>query len=110
MSEKIRRLTITRKPTKAHVFKPSVFRALGATIGHGDFPNAVLEGQTTNFSVYYDPARGASGAAIADGVLAACENDYSVVTGYFGGTTPPGLPYNVVVVDLTNTTVGACGG
>lgn len=92
------------------IFKPRVVRALGAPIGRGDFPNVVQQGATAHFRVYYDPALGATGVTIANGVLAACERDYNTISGYFGGITPPGLPFNVVIVDLTNATVGACGG
>jgi hypothetical protein len=38
-----------------HVFAPSPRRAVGGPIGRGDFPNALLQGSTANFNVYYDP-------------------------------------------------------
>jgi hypothetical protein len=82
----------------------------GVTIGHGDFPDAALQGTTANFKVYAHPALGADGVTIAKGVLALCEKDYTTIKGYFGGIKPPRLPFNVVIVDLTNASVGACGG
>src|SRR6266566_4241286 len=39
-----------------------------------------LEGSTAHFNVYYDPSLGANGQAIADGVLASCENEYNILS------------------------------
>jgi len=49
-------------------------RTVGGTIGHGDFPNAVLQGSTANFHVYVDPSVGSAGPQIGQGVklLADC--------------------------------------
>jgi hypothetical protein len=80
------------------------------TIGRGDFPKAVLQGNTATFRVYADPGLGADGATIAKSVLAVCERDYTTIKGYFGGITPRNLPYSVVIVDLSQSTAGACGG
>src|ERR1700726_4316832 len=86
------------KPITASTAAPR--RVLGPPIGHGDFPNAVLQGSTANFNVYYDPSLGADGVTIAKGVLASCEADYNRVKSYFGGITPPGLPFNVIIANL----------
>ena len=61
-----------------------------------DYP-ATLRGSTAHFKVYYDPALGANGPTIADAVLASCESEYNRLQGYFGGLTPPGLPFNIIV-------------
>jgi len=62
----------TRHATQAgpkRIFAPHrIIRKLGGTIGHGDFPNAVLQGSTSNFQVYVNPELGAAGQAIARGV------------------------------------------
>jgi hypothetical protein len=79
-------------------------------IGHGDFPNAVLQGTTPHFKVYADPGLGTDGMTIAKGVLGLCERDYTTIKGYFGGINPPYLPFNVIIADLTHSKVGACGG
>ena len=51
------------------IFAPHrIIRKLGGTIGHGDFPNAVPQGSTSNFQVYVNPELGAAGQAIARGV------------------------------------------
>ena len=60
----------------------------------------MLQGSTANFNVYYDPSLGADGVTIAKGVLASCEADYNRVKSYFGGITPPGLPFNVIIANL----------
>jgi hypothetical protein len=94
-------------PSKAGKPLPKVFtplkpRAAVSPIGRGDFPNAVLQGSTANFIVYYDPPLGASGQTIAKGVLASCEADYSKIKSIFGGITPPNLPFNVIIASLPN--------
>ena len=59
-----------------------------------DFP-ATLRGSSTHFKVYYDPALGPGGQAIADAILSSCEADYNVISGYFGGITTSNL--NVIL-------------
>lgn len=46
---------------------------------------ANLQGTTTHFEVYADPALGPDGVADAQGVLSKCEADYATVSSYFGG-------------------------
>jgi hypothetical protein len=65
-----------------------------------DFPNAIQEGGTEHLNVYYDPALGARGKAIAREVLAACERDYNSINTLFGGIEPLGLPINIIVARL----------
>src|SRR6516225_985785 len=80
------------------VFAPLAATRLGGTIGHGDFPNAVLKGSTTNFRVYVDPSvPAAAGNTIAHFVLSVCERDLTTIAGEFGGIHPPGTPYNVII-------------
>ena len=59
-----------------------------------DYP-AVLRGSTPHFNVYYDPALGADGATIADGVLASCEAEYNELCSIFVGVTP--ASFNVIL-------------
>lgn len=71
-----------------------------------DYP-ATLEGSTTHFSVYYDPSLGANGQAIADGVLASCENEYNILSFLFGGLTPG--PFNIIIAPLDPSGQGQGG-
>ena len=68
--------------------------APAARTGRFDFP-AALRGSTDHFSVYYDPALAQTGVAAADGVLAACENDYQGISMIFGGLSAG--PFNVIL-------------
>ena len=45
-----------------------------------------LRGSTANFDVYYDNSLGASGQALADTVLANCEQDFTQLRAWFGIT------------------------
>jgi hypothetical protein len=83
-------------------------RAAAAPMGF-DFP-ATFRGSTAHFNVYYDDTTlGATGAAIADGVIATCENDYSVISAYFGGLTPNNIPFNIVIAALDPSGQGGAG-
>ena len=74
-----------------------------------DYP-ATMRGSTPHFNVYYDDTTlGATGATIADGVLATCENDYATIAGYFGGITPAGLPFNIIITALDSSGQGGGG-
>ena len=94
-------LTPTIKPRAAgqpHVFvhpgtqvAPSVAPRVGF-----DYP-VTLRGSTAHFNVYYDPSLATSGPVIADAVLTSCEEEFSRLQGYFGGITPPGLPFNIII-------------
>jgi hypothetical protein len=76
--------------------------------GQFDFP-ATLRGSTSHFHIYYDPALGQPGIAIADGVKATCEADYEKISAIFGGLSAG--PFNVI---LASNPGGAyhygCGG
>jgi hypothetical protein len=50
----------------------------------------VLRGSTANFDVSYDDALGANGPALADAILAQCEQDLAKLRGFFGGVTTTG--------------------
>jgi hypothetical protein len=62
---------------------PETARALAA-----DTPipltNWLVRGSTPNFTVAYDKSLGSQGPALADGVLANCEVDYSSLRDFFG--------------------------
>ena len=66
-----------------------------------------LEGSTAHFNVYYDPSLGANGQAIADGVLASCENEYNILSFLFGGITPG--PFNIIIAPLDPSGQGGGG-
>src|SRR2546423_2083328 len=74
-----------------------VFKALTAIRDTGfHFPTSLRE-STANFKVYYHPDLASTGQDIADGVLATCERDYKIISDYFGGITPVGIPFNVII-------------
>lgn len=62
--------------------------------GQFDFP-ATLRGSTPHFHVYYDPALRQPGIAVADGVLAGCDNDYDKISAIFSGLSAG--PFNVIL-------------
>jgi hypothetical protein len=68
--------------------------------GFRDYPNAVLHGSTDKFNVYYSPPLGTVGQQIADAMLGVCERDYNRVSRIFGGITPAGLPFNIILAHL----------
>jgi hypothetical protein len=53
-------------------------------------------GSTANFNVYYDDSLGANGQALADAVLAHCEQDFAQLRAWFG-VMPGALPFNVYI-------------
>jgi len=55
-------------------------------------------GSTPHFNVYYENALGAAGPTLADAALATCEAEFFRLQGYFGGITPPSMPFNVYIV------------
>jgi hypothetical protein len=61
--------------------------------------SATFRGQSAAFMVYYDDSLGAAtGAALADGVLARCDADYQAIYQIFGSVTPP-LPMTCVILN-----------
>jgi hypothetical protein len=56
------------------------------------------QGSTAHFQVYYDDTLGANGPTLAQAVLNTAEADYTALQGWFGGITPPGLPFVINVV------------
>jgi len=75
-------------------------RKRATRIGRGDYPDALLSGSTLHYNVYYDPKLSVNGRTIADGILATCEADYNTLSGWFGGITPPDLPFNIIIIAL----------
>jgi len=57
-----------------------------------------LRGGTDHFNVYSEDSLGQAGDTLAQGVLASCEAEYARLQDWFGGLTPPGLPFNIYVV------------
>ena len=53
--------------------------------------------QTPHFMVSIDPGLGQAGTKIADALLKTCEQDYTTLQGYFGGITPAGLPFHLII-------------
>jgi len=94
----IRRVEVPAVGRRPHVLAPpgtQVAERVAPRVGF-DYPTT-LRGSTAHFQVYYDPALGANGPTIADGVLASCEREYAILQGWFGGITPPNLPFNVII-------------
>lgn len=95
--------------------KPAVEDAItsrmAAVLGSAPFRYpATLRGSTPNFNVYYDNTTlGGNGATIADGVLATCEADYAIYSGYFSGITPASLPFNIILTALDPSGQGGGG-
>ena len=71
--------------------------AVGSVIGRGDYPHSALQGITKQFRIYLDPSVGPGGTSVCDGVRNSCEGDLATIIGYFGGVTPPRLPFNIIV-------------
>lgn len=71
-----------------------------------DYPT-ILKGSTAHFTVYYDPALGAQGQTIADGVLATCENEYNILSFLFGGISAG--PFNIIIAALDSSGQGRGG-
>jgi hypothetical protein len=93
--------TLKKRP-RAHVLVPldaeeAAVEALAAP-AVGDSPG----GTTAHFNIFYDPALGADGPTYANAVLAVCEADYESLRGYFGGITPPGLPFQIHLTTGSN--------
>jgi len=63
-------------------------------VSNGPYTQA---GSTANFNVSYDNSLGAGGQALADAVLANCEQDYAQLVAWFGGIIPGGLPFQVFI-------------
>jgi len=76
------------------VHSPDTARLAAAAPALGSYTQ---RGSTTHFNVFYDNTLGTTGAALGDGVLAACETDYQKLKSIFGGLTPPGLPFNIYI-------------
>ena len=75
---------------------PAPAPAAGGSAASPSFEHpATLRGSTTHFTVYYDPALGAAGPTLADGVIARCESDYQAVSAIFGGIQIP--HFNIIV-------------
>ena len=51
---------MTHPDYRPKVFAPAAAEHLGGTIGHGDYPNAVLQASTANFRIYVDASVGAA--------------------------------------------------
>jgi hypothetical protein len=51
--------------------------------------------------VSYDSSLGSNGASIAEEVLASCEGDYYIISGYFGDIIPPDLPFRIIIENFS---------
>ncbi len=95
-------------PAKYHVYvpitKPQAAKNEVKTSSVRDQLSSVLQGSTEHFQVYYESDLGGDGATIANAILSVCERDYVTLQGYFGGITPPNLPF---VILLTTDDTGA---
>ena len=78
---------------KAHVFSPRGVHI----VAHPITSLKKHPKQTAHFQVSVDSGLGATGATIADALLATCEHDFTTLQGYFGGIAPASLPFHVIV-------------
>src|SRR5260370_27442100 len=97
------------KPSaKNHVYvpstKPQAAKDEVKVSAARDQLSSIVQGSTEHFQVCYERDLGGDGAIIADASLSVCERDYATLQGYFGGVTPPNLPF---VVLLTADDTGA---
>jgi hypothetical protein len=76
---------------------------------HNKGIQVTVAGQTQHFRVEYQTALGAAGQQVAAAVLARCEGDYTAVSGFFGGITPPGMPFQIVITALEPNHNGSGG-
>lgn len=105
-------------PARGRVRPPGVFVARDhadaepAAARDGGAPAAdTNRGSTAHFTVNYDSALGADGVTLADAMLGSCEADYARLQGYFGGITPPGLPFLIhVTTDASGASHASCAG
>jgi hypothetical protein len=74
--------------------------AAAAGPGRFDYP-VTCHDSTEHFNVYYQTDLGPAGRTIAGGVLRSCERDYRLISEWFGGITPPGLPFNLIVAGIS---------
>lgn len=94
---------------RSHVMLPRGVKQISHLAAAAAAPT--LRSSTTHFTVSYDSALGAGGATLADAILAKCESDYTTLQGYFGGVTPPHLPFKVLITtDNTGAYHLGCAG
>jgi hypothetical protein len=68
------------------VYRPAMASAAGAY---------TRRGSTANFEVFYENALGNVGPTLADALIATCEGEFAQLQQWFGGATPPGLPFTI---------------
>jgi hypothetical protein len=89
-------LAATRTTTgRPHVFVRRGVQTLDHAVAEAAVP--VQHGSTENFSISYDADLGEDGARLADAILEKCEPDFATLQRYFGGITPPNLPFKILV-------------
>ncbi|MEA3140649.1 MAG: hypothetical protein QOK23_2818 [Gammaproteobacteria bacterium] len=84
---------MSTQTSKAHVFS---LRGVNA-VAHPVTNLTKHAKQTAHFQVSVDSALGATGTAIADALLATCEQDYATLQSYFGGIAPASLPFHLII-------------
>lgn len=77
----------------AHVFAPRGKQM----VSHPKAAFKVHPRKTKHFKVSVDPGLGQAGAQIADALLQTCEQDFVTLQGFFGGITPKGMPFHLIV-------------
>jgi hypothetical protein len=85
--------TDKRKPKPARKARPPASASL-APAGSMTF-----RGATRHFKVSYLSSLGNDGIYISDALLQSCEGQYQTLRGWFGGSDPDDLPFNVEVTD-----------
>jgi hypothetical protein len=107
---KMTRTPKTNAPSnQTHVTVPHGVQAIDHAVAAAAAP--ILRGNTNHFTVSYDSALGNDGITLSDAILAKCEADYATLQAYFGGSTPPNLPFKILVTtDGTGAYHFSCAG
>src|SRR5487761_259825 len=114
LSKEQARVYLARRPTIAGI--PQAKKKQGIDALTENVPQAwdgtsnyVLEGNTQNFSVYYDQANGNNSKSMADSVLQSCEGDLAKISALFGNIQLPSLPLSVFIFQSQETGNGFTG-
>ena len=78
---------------KAHVLAPRGVH----TVSHPTTNLKKHPSQTPHFTVSVDSGLGQTGTNVANNILQTCEQDFVTLQGYFGGITPPSMPFHLIV-------------
>ena len=84
--------------SRSHVKNPKAASPLAAKSKY------IVEKETAHFVISYDSILGGNGAQAAEAISQTCEADFATLQDWFGGITPPGMPFQI---RLTTDSQGA---